>query len=404
MPSREKSLGTDEAFMRLRFGLLTLLLAVSCKHPSHSSPPGASAAVNAKASAPVVTGQPALGAFDLTSTDSGAALVSLDATRTGLALTRLDARGRAQATEPLFDAKASDAPRGVTELSEVAAASLGGDLDVVWVEKSAQGAHARGLLRPLQARGGAPLQDLSAVQLPIAAPRGNVAIGSSDGHFLVLSRREKTACADSNQSDCIGFDLFRQEASGSARTGTPLAVPLPCEQNSVSFAVSGRRWYYGVCSRSTGKPLTTLFSIQSEPAYARADRILEGCLPLGATAQGGDLIVIGECGGQREGLRVRGGNAALEEARVDRLEVVCDAGKPLIRQLGAGGLNLPLDERRDRLEAFLPPALSPPNARAVWTGEALLIASPTRSGDGTRPQVTLKSYRCDSTLLREMTP
>lgn len=379
---------------------LPLVLLVSCKHPPKASALIAKAAPSA--SAQLTMGQPALGAFDLTSTDSGAALVTLDATRAGLSLTRFDAQGHAQATEALFDAKASDAPHGVREVSEVAAASLGADLDVVWVEKSAQGAHARGLLRPLQARGGAPLQDLNGVQEPIATPRGNVALGSSDGHFLVLSRREKTACADSNQSDCIGFDLFRQEAIGSARTGSPLAVPLPCEQNSVSFAVSGSRWYYGVCSRSTGKPLTTLFSIQSEPAYARADRILEGCLPLGATALGGDLIVIGDCGGQRQGLRVRGGNAAPEEARVDRLEVVCDAGKPLIRQLGVGGLSLPLNERRDRLEAFLPPALSPPNSRAVWTGEALLVASPSRALDGTHPQVTLKSYRCDSTLLREM--
>ena len=386
--------------MRRHFGFWpAIVLLVSCKHPLKDSAPVAKA--SASASPP---SQPALGAFDLTSTDSGAALVTLDATHAGLLLTRFDARGRAQAPEPLFDAKAKDAPRDVTEVSEVAAASLGADLDVLWVEKSALGAHARGLLRPLQARGAAPLQDLNAVQEPIAAPRGNVAVGNSEGHFLVLSRREKTACADSNQSDCIGFDLFRQEPNGSARTGSPLAVPLPCEQNSVSFAVSGSRWYYGVCSRSTGKPLTTLFSIQSEPAYARADRILEGCLPLGATAQGGDLIVIGDCGGQRQGLRVRGGNAALEEAKVDRLEVVCESGKPLLRQLGAGGLSLPLNERRDRLEAFLPPTLSPPHSRAVWTGEALLVASPPHANDGAHAQVTVKSYRCDSTLLREMAP
>lgn len=384
---------------------LLLLLVVACKHQPQltvSAAASASAAVSARV-ATLAQDAPAPGGFDLTSTEAGAALITVDATRRGLTLTRLDALGRSQASEPLFDVAASDAPRGVTEISEVAAASLAADLDVVWVEKSGPGAaaHARGLLRPLQARGNAPLQDLNAVEQPIAAPRGNVAVASSDGHFLVLSRREKTTCADSNQSDCIGFDLFRQEANGTARTGSPLAVPLPCEQNSVSFAVSGSRWYYGVCSRSTGKPLTTLFSIQSEPAYARADRLLEGCSPLGATALAGDLVVIGDCAGQRQGLRVRGGNAAPEEVRVDRLEVVCDSGKPLIRQLGPGGLNLALDERRDRLEAFLPTALSPAHSRAVWTGEALLVASPAES---TQARVAVKRYRCDSTLLREMTP
>ena len=384
--------------MRRCFRLwVPLALAVGCKHPGTKSQalPAASASAGKLASA-------ALGAFDLTSTESGAALVTIDATRAGLLLTRFDATGKAQKAEPLFDAKANDAPRDVTEVSELAAASVGADLDVVWVEKSARGAHARGLLRPLATRGSAPLQDLSAVQEPIAVPRGNVAISSSDGHFLVLSRREKTTCADSNQSDCIGFDLFRQETNGSARTGSPLAVPLPCEQNSVSFAVSGSRWYYGVCSRSTGKPLTTLFSIQNEPAYARADRILEGCLPLGATALGGDLVVIGDCGGQRQGLRIRGGNAAPEEVHVDRLEVVCESGKPLIRQLGAGGLNLALNERRDRLEAFLSPALSQAHSRAVWTGSTLLVATP--SGASKDGSVNVKRYRCDSTLLREAPP
>jgi hypothetical protein len=164
----------------------------------------------------------------------------------------------------------------------------------------------------------------------------------------------------------------------------------------VSFAVSSGRWYYGVCSRSTGKPVTTLFSIQSEPAYARADRILEGCLPLGATAVDGDLVVIGDCAGTRRGVRVRGGNAKLEEVRVDRIDAVCQDGKPRLRQLGAGGLNLTLDERRDRVEAFLPEAFAPAQARAVWTGQTLLVASPSGAS------VTLKGYRCDSTLLREV--
>jgi hypothetical protein len=241
---------------------------------------------------------------------------------------------------------------------------------------------------------------LKAVQEPIATPRGNVAVAGNDGYFLVLSRREKTVCADSNQSDCIGFDLYRREAGGALRSGSPLAVPLPCEQSSVSFAVSSNRWYYGVCSKSSGKPLTTLFSIQSEPAYARADRVLEGCLPLGASADGGDLIVVGECDGTRRGVRVKGGNAALEEVRVDRLEVVCDSGAPLIRQLGPGGLRLALNGRRDRLEAFLSPALGPPHSRAVWTGSTLLVATPV----GPENSVRVKRYRCDSTLLREVAP
>jgi hypothetical protein len=185
-------------------------------------------------------------------------------------------------------------------------------------------------------------------------------------------------------------------ATGAVSQSLPLTVPLPCEQNSVSFAVAGSRWYYGVCSRATGKPVTTLFSIQTDPEYARADRILEGCLPLGALAQGGDLLVAGDCAGERRAVRVRGGNAETSELRVDRLDAVCDSGHPLIHQLGPAALRLSLDEPRDRLEAFLPPALSPALSRAIWTGQTLLVAA--ASGG----LVTLKGYRCDSTLLREV--
>jgi hypothetical protein len=166
----------------------------------------------------------------------------------------------------------------------------------------------------------------------------------------------------------------------------------------VSFAVSGGRWYYGVCSQATGKPVTTVFSIQAEPQYARADRLLEGCLPLGALSQNDELWLVGDCPGegQRRGVRVRGGNAEPVELRVDRVEAVCQSGAPLIRQTGARGLNLTLLAPRDGLAAFLPKALAPDGSRAAWTGRTLLVASLNQG------LITLKGYQCDSTLLREV--
>ena len=370
-----------------------LVSPVSCRHPTASSTGKATASASASSS---LASPLAPGAFDLSSSDDGAALVVADAKHGGLSLTLFDATGRTRQTGPLYDVKAPDAPRGAIEISEVAAATLGPRIAVTWVEKSATAAHARAILRPLLQQDKAALSDLGEMAQPVSSPRGNLGLGTSEGRFLVLTRAQKTGCLDSTDSDCVGFNFFRLEPDGNSRPGPPLAVPLPCEQNSVSFAVSSGRWYYGVCSRSTGKPLTTLFSIQSEPAYARADRILEGCLPLGAAAVDGDLIVVGDCAGTRRGVRVRGGNATVEEVRVDRVDAVCQDGKPRLRQLGPGGLNLVLDERRDRVEAFLPATFAPPQARAVWTGQTLLVAS---SG-GT--SVTLKGYRCDSTLLREV--
>jgi hypothetical protein len=238
--------------------------------------------------------------------------------------------------------------------------------------------------------------EVGPVLLPLSTPRGNLAITSNQDHFTVLARGQKSDCIEPTENDCVGFGFHRLEATKAVPQNLPLTVPLPCDQNSVSFAVSGKRWYYGVCSRATGKPVTTLFSIQSDPEYARADRILEGCLPLGALSQDGDLLVVGDCGGQRRGVRVRGGNAETSELRVDRVDAVCESGHPLFRQLGPDGLHLVLDAPRDRLEAFLPSTLTPRVSRAVWTGQTLLVAG---LSDG---EITLKGYRCDSTLLREV--
>ena len=68
----------------------------------------------------------------------------------------------------------------------------------------------------------------------------------------------------------------------------------------------------------------------------------------------------------------------------------------MIVQHGLAGLNLPLNGRQDRLEAFLPERFSLPRARAVWTGQTLFVAGVVVS------KLTLKGYRCDSTLLREV--
>ena len=379
---------------RIALAWVALLVGlVACQRPTASAAGKAAASTSASSAVP---SRLSPGAFDLSSADDGAALVVADASHGGLSLTLFDAAGRTRRTGPLYDAEAPSATRDEIEISEVATATLGARIAVTWLEKSATTAHARAIVRPLAQQAGASLSDLGEMAEPVSSPRGNLGLGMSDGRFLVLTRAQKTNCVDSNQSDCVGFDFIRLEPDGNSRPGPPLAVPLPCEQNSVSFAVSGGRWYYGVCSRSTGKPVTTLFSIQSEPAYARADRILEGCLPLGASAVDGDLIVIGDCGGTRRGVRVRGGNAEVEEVRVDRVDAVCQDGKPQLRQLGPGGLNLVLDQRRDRVEAFLPASFAPPQARAVWTGQTLLVAS----SSGT--SVILKGYRCDSTLLREV--
>jgi hypothetical protein len=390
--------------MRRRLLVLGLFACVvACKGRSTTRAPGATAVASGKSPSGAraldfADQHTAAGAFDLVTTEGGAALVWAPAGSTGLSLTLLDAAGATLRSEPAFTAPDdAGAPAAGASISEVAAAARGSELAIAWLEQASGAARSRGLVRTISDSASAPrIVEIGAVMPPISTPRGNLALTSSQDRFLVLARGQKSDCTDATEHDCVGFGFHRLEATRASAQNLPLTVPLPCDQNSVSFAVAGSRWYYGVCSRATGKPVTTLFSIQTDPEYARADRILEGCLPLGALSQGGDLLVVGDCAGERRAVRVRGGNAETSELRVDRVDAVCDAGHPLLHQLGANGLRLQLDAPRDRLEAFLPTALAAPGARAVWTGQTLLVAAVLGG------LITLKCYQCDSTLLREI--
>jgi hypothetical protein len=132
--------------------------------------------------------------------------------------------------------------------------------------------------------------------------------------------------------------------------------------------------------------MTTLFTIEQNPEYARADRLLEGCRPSGTLVFGGAAWLVGDCRGSRRAVRVAGRSDALEflELRTVRLECAADGTR-----LRAPGLDLVLDEPRAGLEAVLPGELAPEGARATWSGRALVVAS---TGGGA---LGVTRHRCD---------
>jgi len=386
--------------MPARLGTLLAVL-LSCQACKHRTTPNESAAV-VKAT---TTSYPSLGragAFDLVSADSGAALVFAEYAQ--LRMTLLDPGGKARKTQLLVMPEVAPeqfdnefALWKSLEIDEVVAATLGTRYGVVWLEHDRLSTRTRGLSGSFAAMSDSQSVSITDVQQPIATPRGNLALGSADGHFVAFARAQSSPCADRPQRDCIGYSFFEFESANLRPSGPPLAVPAPCSENALNLLLSGTRRYYGLCSLASGTPVTTWFTIQNVPSYyARADRVLEGCLPRGAVVIEDDLIVAADCAGARRAVRLRGSDQAPEELRMDRLDAVCQSGKPKIVQLGSPGLDLPLNGRQDRLEAFLPERFSLPQARAVWTGQSLLVAGVVDS------KLTLKAYRCDSTLLREV--
>src|SRR5690606_17560255 len=109
-----------------------------------------------------------------------------------------------------------------------------------------------------------------------------------------------------------------------------------------------------------------------EPQYARSDRVLAGCEPLGATVIDGDVWVVGQCGEARRIARFEPGHERASEIAVTGGALRCDGGRPVLPI--AEGVEVALSGPMDRLEPLLPPALIESGARAVWTGESLLVA------------------------------
>jgi hypothetical protein len=129
-----------------------------------------------------------------------------------------------------------------------------------------------------------------------------------------------------------------------------------------------------------------------EPSYARADKVLEGCTLIGMTRIDPQaLLLIGDCGPVRRAVRLGLSMTPPAELVLQEPSVRCTPDGPIV---SGSGWSLPLDGPRDRLEAILPPALSPDGARAVFTGQALLVAEPTATG------LQLRTHTCSDGELR----
>jgi hypothetical protein len=254
------------------------------------------------------------------------------------------------------------------EVSDLAAARVDTRLALAWVER--QGGTAR--VRATWAEAGAPPFDLGQAWAAPAPARGNVVIAARGGNALVFARGSETDCRDPGRHGCFGFDFHELEPGRAAKTGLPLTVPVPCGSDSVQLAVVGTRFHYGVCTESAQRPITTLFTIEHDPEYARADPLLDGCTPVGTFLWRGAAWLVGDCGGGRRAVRLGARDEAAQFLDLHARRFDCHAG---IASLRAPSLDLALEEPRSGLTALLPSELSPPGARAVWTGKALVVAA-----------------------------
>lgn len=254
----------------------------------------------------------------------------------------------------------------VTDLS---ATSWGEQLALVWLEQGEREARAQASV--FDATKPPTLLDLGPAALAAEAARGNIAIAPEPerGRALVLWRGLEAPCVTAQSGPCTGFSFRRIGSAVADATGLPLSVPVPCASHSVQLATAAGRFHYGVCTRQGAEPLTTMFSIQYDPEYARAEPLLEGCMPLGTVAVAERVWLLGDCRGKRRAVAVPLMDEKVETENIDNLSTSCTAQRLELRQ---GRFTLRLREPRAGLEGVLPASYVPTGARAGWTGSTLV--------------------------------
>jgi hypothetical protein len=277
------------------------------------------------------------------------------------------------------------------ELSDLAAVSREDELVAAWVERGRDRARIRAVYRS----SGAParLLELGPAWFAPRPARGNLAIATQGSAALVFARGEASPCVDDASDPCFTFSMQKIQQGRVDPRGFPLIVPTPCTESSLAFAVTGRDLHYGVCTRSSGKPVTTLFTIRAEPEYARADPILPGCRPLSVVALGGTVRLVADCDGQRRAAHVGPDNSAVEIEDLPSPALECQNERARIR-FGAAWFEL--DAPRSELHALLPSVIAPRGSRAVFTGSTLLVAQ-AKGG-----KLELARYACRAGILRQL--
>jgi hypothetical protein len=278
--------------------------------------------------------------------------------------------------------------RTADAVTELAALRVGERIAVSWVELGKR-ARVRAALFDF-ASGDPAVTELGFTDARRGV-RGHVALSARDGSaFTVMHRAEQADCVD-KPGRCTRFEFHEVRGGAASSRPMPLLVPEACPGGVAGLGAheAGIR-HYAVCSMENGRRVNTVFTIQEQPMYAVAERALEGCSSEGFLAlPDGKEYLLGRCG---DGLR-----RAFRPARVERKGASFDVSEPTLGCLSSGieilfsldgARHYRLETPEERVERLLPERIAPAGARAVWTGEALIVAQPS----GTELEVS--SWSC----------
>lgn len=341
-------------------------------------------------------------AFDLVATGTGAVLVwgAPQSRGAGLHVAALDGEGVKRGVEHEVIPRGqpgSDGPPGElpAQVVQVAAAAGGGRLGIAWVLREGDGdLHAWATHGDEAATTFAPPTDLGPSEPGgDLQRRGSIAVALSEGGLMdVLYRATRGPCGlERPHQKCTRFAEWRPDGH---RRSVPLVVPQPCAPGLLGHIVNDGKWYYGLCARQDDANVTIVYGIQFDPEYAHAESVLSGCTPTALAPAPDGVLVTARCAAREHAVVLADTGKDLADLGAVRAQASCRDGRPVLSIRSLGGQHtvrtLKLSGPIGRIEGWLPSQLVPSGSRAVWTGDAILVASPMG------PEVTVRRYQCDN--------
>ncbi len=276
-----------------------------------------------------------------------------------------------------------------TRVLEVDAAAAGRRVALAWVADT-NDAETRAAYSP---DGGASFAAIERIGASVSlgrGTRGRLSMAPTEDGALVLYHRLPEGPCVASAGQCA---LFTRRAIGSEtrieRGTEPLEVLHPCDPLVSGATFRNGTWYYAICHVDP-EPRTTLYAIRPAIAYATTFASPPSCVPLGIAPLDEGVVFVARCAEGTTAWPLD--EMGRERARLTSLdrEPVCRGGRPLLRiASGAREHVLHLGQASDHLETLLPERIAPIGARAVWTGEALLVASVERD------RLSIHRYQCD---------
>ena len=356
-------------------------------------------------------------AFDLVSTPGGAVLAWGTPARQGggVRALALDPGGAPRGTEVDVvrrgEARSGSAEEAPAQIEELTIASSGTRVGLAWVIGGITPI-VQATFSPQEAEGFAPPRTLAPTTSLVPgsrAARGRIAMSSREDGALVVTHR----IADAPCSEAVVAEAGTASGTTCARIArseidslvaeleptTEMEVPAPCPSLLAGAVTTSGTWFYGICHLAP-TVATTLYAIRPSISYAAANDTLAGCTPDAIAPLAEGVAVAGSCEDARHMSFVDATGRETSVVVAPRLEVACEQGRPV---LSIGGDTVPrrlgLVAAVSRLEGLLPERIAPRGARAIWTGSALLVATPLEG------EVSLRRYECrEASLVRTDLP